>query len=138
MHAVAQFELAENQSRAAEGVRLHDVAAHAEEVGMDVANNVGTAEHQNFAAVLLAPVIVEGRIALLDVRAHSAVVNHDAFFTSWRKSVISRLVVRRWSLVVRSLFAHQSANDHESRPRQLLYNNAGPAGPAFGGNLEIP
>jgi hypothetical protein len=47
---------------------------------MNVANDVGTAEHQHFAAVFLAPVVIQSRIALLDVGAHRAVVNYDAFF----------------------------------------------------------
>jgi hypothetical protein len=44
----------------AKGVGLNDVAAHAEEIRMDVANNVRTAEHQNFAAIFLAPISHRG------------------------------------------------------------------------------
>ena len=52
---------------------------------MNLANNIGTAQHQNFAAVLLAPVIVQGRIPLLNIRPHSAVINDDAFFYDLEK-----------------------------------------------------
>ena len=45
---------------------------------MNIANNVGAAQHQYFAAILLAPVIVQSRIALLNVGPHCAVVNYDA------------------------------------------------------------
>jgi len=51
---------------------------------MNVADDVGTAEDQDLAAVFLAPVVVEGGVALLDVGAHGAVVDYDAVLTSWR------------------------------------------------------
>ena len=47
---------------------------------MNVADNIGTAEHQNLAAILLPPIVVEGGIALVNVGAHRAVVDNDAFF----------------------------------------------------------
>ena len=52
---------------------------------MNIANNIGTAQHQNFAAVLLAPVVVQGRVALLDVGAHGAVVDYDSVFYELEK-----------------------------------------------------
>src|SRR5208282_3939816 len=90
-----------NEARPAECIRLYDVAAYAEKVRMNLANNIGTAQHQNFAAILLAPVIVEGRIPLLDVGAHGAVINDDAFFYELEKVGHWSLVIGRQSLVVR-------------------------------------
>ncbi len=58
-HAVGQIELAEDCARSAEGIGFDDVAAHCEKIGVHVANDVGTAEDENFAAVFLAPIIVE-------------------------------------------------------------------------------
>ena len=45
---------------------------------MNVPNNVRTAQNQHFAAILFAPVIVQGRIARLDVGSHGAVIDDDA------------------------------------------------------------
>ena len=45
---------------------------------MDVADDVRTAEHQQFIAAFIAPKIVGGGIAKLNVGAHGAVVNDDA------------------------------------------------------------
>ena len=75
----SEIELRQNDGGTAEGVGLDDVAAHAEEVGVDVTNDVGAAEHQNFAAIFLAPVIIQSGIARLDVGAHRAVVDDDTF-----------------------------------------------------------
>ncbi len=52
---------------------------------MNIANDIGTAQHQNFAAVFLAPIIVKGRIALLDVGPHRAVVDNDALLHELEK-----------------------------------------------------
>ena len=83
---VTQIELAQNQARPTEGIRFYDVAANSEKVGVDVADNVGTAQYQDFAAVLLAPVIVKGGVARLDVGPHRAVVDDDTVFHELEKS----------------------------------------------------
>ena len=80
MNFVAKVEFPEHDPASAEGVGLNDVAAHAEKVRMDVANNIGTAQHQHFATILLASVIVQGGIALLDVGPHCAVIDDNALF----------------------------------------------------------
>ena len=85
VYPVAQIEFAENDRASAKRIGLDDVAAHAEKIRMNVADDVGTAQHQHFAAILLAPVIVQGGIALLDVGSHGAVVHHDALFHSLQK-----------------------------------------------------
>ncbi len=68
---------------------------------MNVADDVGTAEDQDLAAVFLAPVVVEGGVALLDVGAHGAVVDYDAVLYELEKFGHWWSVVRRWSFVVR-------------------------------------
>src|ERR1035438_4974167 len=80
VYAVPQFKFSQDNSASAEGVGFNDVAAHAEKVRMNVANDVGAAQHQNFAAVFLAPVIVQGGIAFLNVGSHRAVVHDNALF----------------------------------------------------------
>src|SRR5215831_14282292 len=79
---VGQIELAQHNPGTAERIGLNNVAACAEEVRVDVANDVRPAEHQYFAAVLFAPEIIQGGITLLDVGAHRAVVDDDAVLHS--------------------------------------------------------
>jgi hypothetical protein len=79
-HSIRQFKLAQHDARSAKRIRLDDVAADFEKVGVNLPNNVGTAQHQHFAAILFAPVIVQGRIARLNVRPHRAVIDNDALF----------------------------------------------------------
>ena len=79
-HAVAQVEFTEHDGRSAKRVGFDDIASYAEEVRVDVTNDVGTAQHQHFAAVFLAPEIIQGGITLLNVGPHRSVVNDDAFF----------------------------------------------------------
>jgi hypothetical protein len=50
-----------------------------------VSDNVRTAQHQNFAAIFLAPIVVEGGVAHLDVSAHRAVVNDNALLHGLEK-----------------------------------------------------
>ena len=52
---VLQVQIRQHDARPAESVGLDHVAADVEEVRMDVTNDVGTAQHQDFAAVLLCP-----------------------------------------------------------------------------------
>jgi hypothetical protein len=47
---------------------------------MDVAHDVWPAKDEYLATSLFAPVIVEGEMARLDLRAHCAVVDDDAVF----------------------------------------------------------
>ena len=77
---VLQIILGQNDAGGPEGVGLDHVAAHLEEVGVNVLNNVGPAEDQQFVAAFLAPEIVHTGVAELDVRPHGAVVNDDAVF----------------------------------------------------------
>jgi len=95
MRPVGEIEFAKNDARPAEGVGLDHIAAHAEEVGVNLANDVGPAEHQNFAAVLLAPIVVERGIALVDIGAHRAVVSNNALADGLEK------VSHQWSVVGR-------------------------------------
>ena len=63
----------------AEGVGLDHVATHAQKIRVDVANNIWTAQHQNFLAVFFPPVIVQSGVPGLNVGPHRAVVDDDAF-----------------------------------------------------------
>ena len=75
---VLQFILGQHDARCSEGIGLHHVAPDFEEGRMNVLDEVGTAEHQQFVAPFLAPEIIHTGIAELDVGPHGAVVNHDA------------------------------------------------------------
>ena len=57
---------------------FEEQAAALIEGGVDVPDNVGPAQDQDFAAILLAPIVVQGGIAHLDVGAHRTVVDDDA------------------------------------------------------------
>ena len=85
-HAVGKLKLRQHNARPTKGVGLDNVAAHLEEVGVDLTNNVRPAQHQHFAAILLAPVIVKGGVARLDVGPHRAVVDDDTVFHELEKS----------------------------------------------------
>ena len=54
-------------------------AAGLEERGMDVLDDVRPAEHEDVVVAVLAPEIVEREVVGLDVGAHGAVVDDDAF-----------------------------------------------------------
>ncbi len=54
---------------------------------VDIPNDVRPTQHQDFAAVLLSPVIVQSRIADLDVRPHRAVVDDYAFLHDLEKVI---------------------------------------------------
>jgi len=54
-------------SRSAECIGLDHIAADREKFSVNVLNNVGTAQHQEFVATFLAPEIVDTGIAHLDV-----------------------------------------------------------------------
>src|SRR2546430_4427707 len=94
---------------------------------MNIANNIGTAQHQNFAAVLLAPVIVQGRIALLDVRTHGAVVDYDSGVHELEK--VGQLVLSsQFSVQFSAMNTHR-----ELRTWNWFYTTTPvPLGPAFG------
>ena len=77
---VLQVVLGQHHPGGAKGVGLDYVAAHLEEVGVNVLDDVGPAQHQQFVAAFLAPEIVHTGVAELDIRPHGAVVNHDALF----------------------------------------------------------
>src|SRR5580765_7933292 len=78
-YAISQVKLAEDDAGSSEGVGLHHVATDGKECSVNVLDDVGPAKHQDFAAVLFAPIIIERRIADLDVGPHGAVVDYDAF-----------------------------------------------------------
>ena len=59
---------------------------------MDIFNDVGTAEHEEFVAVFLAPEIISGGVAELNIRAHRTVVDHDALTNGLEK--ISHRAIR--------------------------------------------
>src|ERR1700736_6300847 len=76
---VLQAELAQNSACGAECVGLNYVTPDAEEVSVNITNDVRTAQNENFAAVLLSPIIIQSGVALLDIGAHRPVVDDDAF-----------------------------------------------------------
>src|SRR5262249_45939430 len=78
MNFVFQAEFAENDAASAESIRLNYIGAGFEVGGVNVLNNVRTAQDQNFRAVLFAPEIIERRVALLNLSAHGAVIDEDA------------------------------------------------------------
>src|SRR5581483_3552831 len=75
---VLQIIFGEHHAGSPEGVGLQDVTADVEKAGVDVFDNVGTAEHEDLVAAFVAPEIVHTGIAPLDIGAHGAVVDHDA------------------------------------------------------------
>src|SRR5207248_8722146 len=95
--AVAEFKFVQNNARSAERIGLDHIAAYGKEVGMNLANDVRAAQDQHFGAILLAPIIIQSGIALLDVGTHRAVVNDDAFANGLEK--IFHPVFGRWPLV---------------------------------------
>ena len=72
---VLQAELGEHNAGSAESVGFNDVAADPKKIGMDVPDSVRPAEVQNLGTVLLAPVVVQGGLAHLDIGAHGAIVD---------------------------------------------------------------
>jgi hypothetical protein len=51
----------QHHPRGPESVGLDHVASHAKKIGMDVSNNVGTAQNQELVAAFFAPEIISGR-----------------------------------------------------------------------------
>ena len=89
----------------AESVGLDHIAADFEKVSVNVLDDVGPAEDQQFVAALLAPEIVHTGVAELNVSPHGAVVNDDAVAHGLEKvrhcksvSAISRRSLQQYSL----------------------------------------
>src|SRR5579863_2406237 len=76
---VLQIVLGQYYRRSAESVGLHHIAAHPEEAGVNILNNVRPAQYQKFVASLLAPKIIHTGIAGLNTRPHGAVIDDNAF-----------------------------------------------------------
>ena len=74
-----------------------------QKTGVDVADDVGTAQDQDFAAVFFSPVVVERGLAELDVGAHGAVVNYDAVADELEKVGHWSVVSRQFAQIVSSL-----------------------------------
>ena len=74
---ILQVVFCEHYARAAKGICLDYIAADAQKTRVDILNDVGPAEDQKLIAALLAPKIIHTGIARLDIRTHSAVVDHD-------------------------------------------------------------
>ena len=89
---VLQVVLGQDDAGAAKSVGLDHVAADLEEVGVNVLDNVGPAEDEQFVAAFLAPEIVHTGVAELDVRPHGAVVDDDAVFHGLKKSDICNAI----------------------------------------------
>src|SRR5262249_5748277 len=53
--------------------------------GVDVLDDVRTAENQDLGAVFFSPEIIERRVALLNLSAHGAVIDNDAFANCLQK-----------------------------------------------------
>ena len=75
---VLQVVLGQDDAGGAEGVGLDHVAADLEEGGVNVLDDVGTAEHKHFVVAFLAPEIVQLGLRSLDAGPHGAVVDDDA------------------------------------------------------------
>jgi hypothetical protein len=92
---VPELEFGKHNARAAKCVGLDYVAPYGQEIRMDIANNVRTAQDKNFGAVLLAPIVIQRGIALLDVGSHRTVVDHDTLADGLEKisHCVSEIVV---------------------------------------------
>src|SRR5690606_35679918 len=79
-HAVLEAIFAQREAVRPEGVRLHDVAPHFQERGMDRLDRVRPRKHEMVvAAVQLRAAEIRGaQIQRLDARAHCAVIDQDA------------------------------------------------------------
>ena len=77
-NAILETVLGQHNARSTEGIGFDYVAADLQEGCMNVANDIRTAEHQQFIAALLAPVVVGGGVAKLNIGPHGAVVNDNA------------------------------------------------------------
>src|SRR5260370_20486969 len=80
-----EIEFTENDAGTAEGIGLNHVGAGLEIGGVNIFNNVGTAEDQHFRTVLFAPEVIERGIALLYLSAHRAVIDDDTFANCFQK-----------------------------------------------------
>ena len=80
MRAVLQPELGEHGGERTEGVRLDDVDTDLEERRVQVAHHVGTGDGEDVDTALVrgAAVVVERRLAEMEVRADCAVEDDDA------------------------------------------------------------
>ena len=102
---VLQIVLGQHHAGAAEGVSLDHVAAHLEEVGVNVLDDVGPAQNQQFVAALLTPEIVHTGIAELDIRPHGAVVDDDAVASRFGESQTLVPGRQSWSVVQEDSFS---------------------------------
>src|SRR5205085_10073911 len=75
---ILQSEFAKHDASRAKSIGLDYITTSAQKIGVNIANNVGAAEYQNFAAILLAPIIIQSGIPFLDAGPHRPVVNDDA------------------------------------------------------------
>src|SRR5579862_9363694 len=77
-NAVPELKLSQNDARPTERISFDDIAPHPQKICMNFANDIRPAQYQNFTAVFFAPIIVECRIALVNIGAHRAVIDDDA------------------------------------------------------------
>ena len=85
MNFVGQVKLAQHNAAAAKRVGFNHVRPSLKIGSMNVFDNVRPAQHQDFRAVLLAPEVIERGMPLLYLRAHGAVIDHDAFANCLKK-----------------------------------------------------
>ena len=76
---VLKVIFAEHNAGGAKGVGLNHVSPGFVIGGVDVFNNVRTAQDQQFVAAFVAPEIGRRRMALLNLGAHGAVIDNDTF-----------------------------------------------------------
>src|ERR1700674_1940856 len=91
---------------------------------MNIANNIGTAQHQDFAAIFLAPVIVQGGVALLDVCPHCAVIDDDAFSDELEK--VGQLVLSSRFSVLSPILSNAYSLRTENRELRTVSNTTTP------------
>jgi len=90
---VRKIVLAQHHPGGSKGVGFDDIAADRQKTGVDLSNDIGTAQDQNFVAALLTPEIIRTEIAILDVGAHGAVINDHALANGLEK--IRHVFLRR-------------------------------------------
>ncbi|CAB4609533.1 unannotated protein [freshwater metagenome] len=88
MHAVGDVVLAKGNGECAERVGLDDIAADLEIAGVDVSNDIGSGDDEEFVASLEvgSAEVVGGHTAGLNTRAHAAVENDDTFMDCFKES----------------------------------------------------
>ena len=75
---VFQLIFRQHDARRTECVRLDYVAANFQKTGVNAANHIRPAEHEQLIAAFLIPIIVNREGMLLNAGAHGAVIDDDS------------------------------------------------------------